>query len=235
MKSARGLAGVTEEIRNYETSRFPHLEDHALVIPNGFNFHRSSVALNLRKPNQFDFVFVCAEFSTWHGLDRLLSAIEAHGTPLGRAITIHLVGRLTDLQRNMLDSSEVEGVTFVRYGTLSPAETSTVLAECHVAIGSLALDRKGLTEAGTLKVREYLAAGLPVYATHKDASIPKDFPYYMNDQDGVSIENIVRFAEQSEGLSRETVREASKLYLDKEKIMISTLSQLEQMFPSRVG
>lgn len=46
----------------------------------------------------------------------------------------------------------------------------------NIGIGTLALHRKGMKEASPLKVREYLAYGLPVILGYKDTDVDgKDF------------------------------------------------------------
>ena len=37
---------------------------------------------------------------------------------------------------------------------------------------------RDMEEACTLKVREYLASGLPVVSGHRDSGLPADFPFY---------------------------------------------------------
>jgi hypothetical protein len=47
------------------------------------------------------------------------------------------------------------------------------------ALGSLALYKNGMHEACPLKVREYLALGLPVIGACADTDIPDDAHYYL--------------------------------------------------------
>jgi glycosyltransferase involved in cell wall biosynthesis len=57
------------------------------------------------------------------------------------------------------------------HGTLDRAGVLATLAEAHVGIGTLALHRKKLEAASPLKVREYLAVGLPVLYAYDDADL----------------------------------------------------------------
>lgn len=57
------------------------------------------------------------------------------------------------------------------HGPLDRAGTLRVLAGADAGIGTLALHRKGLHEACALKVREYLAVGLPVLLANHDPDV----------------------------------------------------------------
>jgi hypothetical protein len=59
-------------------------------------------------------------------------------------------------------------------------EYEPLIAGCTAGIGTLALHRKGMDEACPLKVREYLAYGLPVILGCADADIPKDADYALH-------------------------------------------------------
>lgn len=229
MRSAKGVAAVTGEIRDYELDRFPWLRERSLVLPNGYAFRSSTVAGDARNAGKHTFTFVCAEFTAWHGLDRLIDALQSVHGRTHSAMTIHLVGKLNEEQREMVEGVRSAMVEVHCHGTLPKDAINLLLAETDVAIGSLALDRQSLREAATLKVREYLAAGVPVYATHRDAALPEDFPYFYNDSSGVSIPQLLAMARDVSGVSRAQVREESRIYLDKEEIMRAGLLRLEAL------
>jgi hypothetical protein len=64
------------------------------------------------------------------------------------------------------------------------------MAAADVAIGPLALHRKGLTEASALKVAEYLAYGIPVILANAEAAFPDGAPFLLeipNTEDNVDV------------------------------------------------
>jgi len=65
------------------------------------------------------------------------------------------------------------------HGPLLRSSYEPLLASCTAAIGSLALFRNGMEEACSLKVREYLALGLPVIGGYEDSDIPSDAEYFL--------------------------------------------------------
>jgi glycosyltransferase involved in cell wall biosynthesis len=58
------------------------------------------------------------------------------------------------------------------HGELPPEQYRDVLARADVGVGTLALYREGIQEACSLKVREYLAFGLPVVLANTDTDFP---------------------------------------------------------------
>ncbi|WP_441977602.1 glycosyltransferase [Microbacterium sp. 2MCAF23] len=222
----RGVVGVTEEIAQYEAERYPRAQIVA-TYPNGIDIAGFKIA---EEPSPgsapLRAVFVCSVFYAWHGLDRLLEALAAlpanDGPP---PVVVDLVGTLDDEQQAQIEALAERGLVVV-HGNLSSAEMLDVFKEARVAIASLALDRNGLRQASTLKVRQYLAAGLPVYSTHVDAGLPGEFPYYVCDDGGFSIGRMMAFHDALEDRRRKSVREASRPFVDKQSIMESLIEQL---------
>ncbi len=66
----------------------------------------------------------------------------------------------------------------ILHGKLSQNELAAVASSCDIGLASFGFSRIGMEEGCTLKVREYLAEGIPVYSGHRDAGLPVDFPYY---------------------------------------------------------
>jgi len=54
-----------------------------------------------------------------------------------------------------------------------------MLRQATAALGTFGLYRKGMDEACPLKVREYLACGLPVIGAYRDTDIPDEADYYL--------------------------------------------------------
>lgn len=99
----------------------------------------------------------------WQGVDKLLRLAE-----LLPEVDFEIVG----FGREALPA---EPPTNVRArGLLERREYEAVFAGCDIGIGPLALHRKGLEEAATLKTREYLAYGMPVLIAQRDPDFPDD-------------------------------------------------------------
>src|SRR4051794_34675260 len=99
-------------------------------------------------------VMVCTEFVPWHGLDKVLSGLQH--VPSGD-YELHLAGRLSDSQ--MKEIANLPSV--INHGPVKESELKALYTSCNVGLSCFAFERKGMQEGSTLKVREYLASGLP--------------------------------------------------------------------------
>lgn len=222
------ILGVTMEIAEYEKARCKS-EKTIGVYPNGINFVESSECSDLRATNETHAFFIASEFSIWHGLEKFCTAIELAETPeLDSTLKIHLVGELFKDQEDRIRNNPVLQNIFVIHGTLNKEQFSQILPICDIGIGSFNLQSKGLTEASTLKVRELLASGLPVYSGHKDASLPDDFPYYIQ-QEEVDLSYMMHLGEKWKRVSRAKVREAASQYVTKEAAMRRAIGTIRKL------
>ncbi len=60
------------------------------------------------------------------------------------------------------------------YANLTRAESDRIISRLDVGLSSLALHRKGMEEASTLKSRHYLSMGVPIIQAYRDTDIPSD-------------------------------------------------------------
>lgn len=222
----RGVIGVTPEISDYEHDRFPRAPIVA-TYPNGIDLATVPLASDPASDGEIvHAVFVATVFYAWQGLDRLLESLTALGQNDERPrLVVHLVGSLEPQDVRTAQLLAERGLVEL-HGVLDRAALDEVFARSHIAIASLALDRKELRQASTLKVREYLAAGLPVYSTHVDAGLPEEFPFYFCDDDGFSAERMIAFLTSRADLTRAAVREAARPHIDKLAIMSTLVAQL---------
>lgn len=65
------------------------------------------------------------------------------------------------------------------HGFLTQDQYEPILAAADIGIGVLGLHRKGLNEASPIKVREYLAYGLPVISGHPDTDFLGGRPFLL--------------------------------------------------------
>jgi len=212
------ILGVTQEIADYE--RRVHKSNRPIgLYPNGIDANAVPELPDSRGKNEIHAAFVCSVFSPWHGLDKLINAADStidgeNELPL----TIHLIGQLTNEQIARLGETPGRRRIFRRHGVMVDAEYREILARCDFGITSLALERKDLTEASTLKVREMLAMGLPVYSGHHDPALHPDMPF-VKITDCVNLKEMVDFAISVKKLSRADTRELALPYIEKKEAM----------------
>jgi glycosyltransferase involved in cell wall biosynthesis len=100
-------------------------------------------------------VFVGTPEAPWHGVDKLVSLAGLRPT-----WQFDIVG--------LADEHLPSPPNVTWHGTLERTAVLDVMARADVGIGTLALHRKAMDEASPLKVREYLAVGLPVIYGYTD-------------------------------------------------------------------
>jgi len=184
---ARALVFVTSEL-----SRLPSFRRFAgvrRVITNGIDL---AAYPELPRPMSSTprLVFVGTSSQPWQGVDKLIS----------------LAGIRTDWHFDIVGEradGEHENVRW--HGELKRAELLEVLARAQVGVGPLALHRKGMEEASPLKVREYLAVGLPIMVGYVDADTADLEEYTLrlpNAESNVigQLDRIVEFVERARGL-----------------------------------
>lgn len=263
---AAGLVFVTHQLRDHPS--FSWFGGATEVVPNGFDL--ASVEPLAPSPEATPtVVFMGSPGLPWHGTDRLLELAAAlpevrfevvgstaeqlaGGTPSpgkdgapgrkrgrGRA---RRRDRQLDRQRDHERDRQRGGLpdNVVAHGYLERADYSAVLARAHAAVGSLALDRLGMTEGSTLKLREYLAHGLPVVASCPDADFPGGAPFLLEidaallEQDGArragEAEAVRRFMEAHRG---ERVPREAVAHLDTEVKEARRLAFLSRVADTR--
>jgi len=166
-----------------------------IVIPNSLplNEFPSSVPQNNKLPKIF---FIGSPNMPWQGIDLIVKLAEATIDDL----EFHIVGY--EELNNVLLPSNVRN-----YGFLTYDEYQGVLVECDLGLGTMALGRKNMREACPLKVREYLAHGLPVILPYLDTAFLKEQPSWVymfenveRDQIRTStVDDIVLFCQKLQG------------------------------------
>lgn len=139
------------------------------------------------------FVFLGSAGQAWHGVDHIaeLAAAKPHWR-------FDIVG----VERGELALPIPPNMTF--HGRLLQRGYQPLLDRADIAIGTLALYRKGMEEASPLKVREYLANGLPVITAYRETDFPEPVPFVLQlpNRPGNVLENlpaIERFARSWKG------------------------------------
>ncbi|MDL2209424.1 glycosyltransferase family 4 protein [Desulfovibrio sp. OttesenSCG-928-O18] len=144
---------------------FPSVpRDRKIFIPNSIDLARNPVLkpATIVKPKRPCLLFMGTPNQIWHGVDLL--------PPLARA--------LPDCDFHIVGPEPIAGApsNMVFHGYQPQDKLANFYARSHIGIGSLAFFRKNMNETNTLKVREYLAAGLPVIFAHNDSVFLQDPP-----------------------------------------------------------
>lgn len=154
---------VTRELR----ARFAAFGKPAEVIANGIELEPVSTAAIRREASATRLVFVGSDGTPWHGLERV-----AELSRMFPQVGIDVVGCSAP--------AAVPASPAIRFhGPLPRDDYAPMFQSATAAIGTMALFKKRMDEACPLKVREYLAGGLPVIAAYRDTDIPDDTDYFL--------------------------------------------------------
>jgi hypothetical protein len=101
--------------------------------------------------------------SPWNGFERLVRSIDKYRQGGGKA-SLWVFGKRV--------VGELPERDYIRhFGLCSKEELDQWMDKAHCGVATLALYRKGLEEASSLKVREYMARGLPFFYAYSDPDL----------------------------------------------------------------
>ena len=177
LKKSDGVVSVTNEITEYNKTLTDNTISY-LTLGNGI----STETIPVKKVPDYNnelHILVVAYINFWHGIDRFIRGLrEYESTPDKKNIVLHIVGdgpELPCLKELTAELNLQDNVIF--HGLKSGKELDEMFDLCHIAFDGLAGFRKGLTEASSLKAREYSARGIPFIMVLKDADFPENWEY----------------------------------------------------------
>lgn len=209
------IIGVTKEIISYELLRSGQNNKENILYPNGI-FFSNDVVKDKRKDVP-ELLFVAGLFSPWHGLDLLLEEMKQNESDF----LLHLVGSLSERDKYLASQDK----RVILHGRKTQAEIEVIAESCWLGLSSFALYRNNMEEACTLKVREYLMMGLPVYAGYKD-TFPEDFRYYL--KGNLDINGMLNYAQKNLTIPRKVIAQSSLRYIDKVVLLHSLQNKLSE-------
>jgi len=212
LKHVDGFVSVSNEL----SEKFLFLKKPIKVIANGIDDSQYSV--NFPRNKKPTLVFISGSNQSWQGLDKVLAMSE--NSP---EFDFFIIG---------VEGNDTANLNFLGY--LSQAESTRVIQNCDVGIGTLSLYVKGLEEASPLKTRQYLACGLPVVYAYIDTDIDESSPYVLkfpNCEDNISYKELKEFVIKvfRQKSFRLMAREASETVLSFNIKEIQRLSFFEEV------
>jgi glycosyltransferase involved in cell wall biosynthesis len=210
LSATHGTIAVTGEILRYEGARNRHTAGKpGYIYPNGIYYENDSGGGPQDTRGEIpELLFIASHFAPWHGLDRLLESLPGSDAPF----ILHLVGRLSAADK----AAAAADSRIKLHGWLDSISIQTLSRKCWLGLSSFALDRNGMQQACTLKVREYLYHGLPVYANYKDV-FPEEFRYYRTGNP--DIRDILHYGWSVRDATRSEVSEAARPFISKSALL----------------
>jgi len=158
-------------------------------------------------------LIVVAQFTLWHGYDRLIEGMnQYYKQETSQKVYIHFIGDGPEINKyKNLTQQYCLSQYFIFYGTLSGEKLTEIFNKADIAICSLGLHRIGIYLSSVLKSREYLARGLPMISATKIDILPDDFKYCLyvpEDESPININYVINYYQDL--LKSQTLQEITK-------------------------
>ena len=205
-----GIIGVTDELADYERHRLNRLSAKTAVYPNGIFLENWAAPISDRRGGALKILFIASRFFAWNGLEKLLDSIV--NTRNEDRFELHLVGQVMPHQAEFIEEHDLADCIVI-HGVLDKKEIASLMASMDLSLGAFALDMVKVRTACTLKVRESLGAGLPIFAGHSDVGV-NDIPEcYVEGPADWSV--ILAKAAESRNRAKEDIRRTARPGIDK--------------------
>jgi len=228
LESSAGFVFVSREIASL--AHYQRYNKPFEVIGNGIHLSQYTPVPAPNNPYP-RLVFLGSPGQVWHGVDKLLRLAR-----LFPQWQFDIIGPRREDFTNIPQNAHF-------HGFLPSQAYQALIAQADVAIGSLALHRVGIHEASPLKVREYLAWGLPVIGAYQDTDFPEGAPFFLqlpNTEHNIvpHQEQIAAFVAQWKGqrVSRQEVRHLDVAFKEQRRLaffqnLLSSHSSTKQELP----
>lgn len=202
-----------------------------ISITNGVDVDGLPLHQGLKEPADLH-MLALASMSCWQGYDRLIRAMAAYPGP--EKVVLHLAGSEGDgsLAAWMkLAQEENLGDRVVYEGELHGEKLDALVDRCDIGVGSLAIYKRRIQNVITLKLREYMARGLPFLYTVEKTDVPWEEAFSLqvpNDDSPIDMAQVAAFIHRvraDEGISRRMRAHAAR-YMTWDPIMRSVLERV---------
>lgn len=140
-----------------------------------------------------------ATLERWHGYDRVIKGLEKYySKKYEYEILFHIVGDGAELEnlKKICRSCNMQKYVFF-HGRMNGEKLDEMFDKCDIGVGSLGMHRIGLKEGYTLKLREYMARGIPFIYGYADRLIENcgcRYTYkYPNNDNSIDLNKLVIF------------------------------------------
>lgn len=217
LRHCDGIVGVTDEITGYYRTLSGKPGLFCATVGNGISVGDVPIR-NAPDFRDGKLELLCVgKIAGWHGIDRLVRGMAKNRE---QKITLHIAGVGAGIEelKNMISDLGLEN-NVIFHGFKTGIDLDELFDKCHIAAGSLAIHRKGLSETSELKVREYCARGIPFFCSAEDGDFPPDLSYRLkvpSEEDPIDVKELADFAEKTAADKKHPLimRNHASLHLD---------------------
>lgn len=188
LRYASGIVGVSKGSIDYGQG---HAKRSVLSLMLGNGIDCKRVRFLSYMPSKNVNAAYVGDKTVYAGLDRVMEPLvncENSG------LVLHLIGRHWD-EDDYVEELSRQG-KLVSHGYVSGRDLEEILQRMDICIGPLGIHRKGIGDATTLKVRRYLAHGIPTVIGYRDPDLEGESGYLLHlpaDDSSISPNVLVEF------------------------------------------
>lgn len=196
-----------------------------IKIKNGINFGLIEPVDKAVDDESVDLLAV-ANFQPDHGYERVIKGMAEYYSAGGiRDIKLHMAGEGKEVleYKKLVDSLKLNG-RVIFHGKKTGEELEKLYSVADIGLGAFGCYKSGIKVSSVLKIREYLAKGLPVVSgMEEDLFQNYDYSYYLgydNSSDNIDISKTIRLYDniydgtETKTNIRKRIREAGKELAD---------------------
>ncbi len=212
LRKVDGIIGVTSEIASYEYNLIRR-DIPYFTLTNSIRVQNYPLKKSTRTANDLlRMLYVGSHTASWQGLDRILAGMSAFKDDT--KLELHIAGILDADIAKLIESLHLRDRVIV-HGYKTDRELDCLFDLCDLAIGTLGMHRKDLVYGSTLKVREYMARGIPFIISYKDEDIAQNFPYILHapaDDTPIDFSKVMAFIKGLRKYRAESISTAMRDY-----------------------
>lgn len=163
---------VSESIKSIQKNYFTSSEFE--VIENGYSKNRTkskSLFRSQKDKNRLLLIMVAANFSPWHGLQRL-NNLATKDSFFRDNFKVLLIGNY---------NKQIVYPDFLTTGSLETEEVNNLIDEADICVDSLQLSLLGLNHSSSLKGKQYISIGKPILSEFTLDRRYDDFTFLIDD------------------------------------------------------
>jgi len=153
-----------------------------IPISNGVAVHKIPISKSQPQVKKLRLIAV-ANWSYWHGLDRLIKGLKnyhQHENP-EILVTLKIIGhgKAITQYKNLVEKYSLEKQVHF-FPPMTNEALDNHFDHADIGVGTLGIHRKNITIDSSLKHREYCARGIPILLAGRDLDFPDELSFIIN-------------------------------------------------------
>jgi glycosyltransferase involved in cell wall biosynthesis len=195
LSKVAGIIAVTDEILKRQIEKSG--TKPSAVISNGIDVEATPFTRFMPFNGKIlNILFLSSDLDQpWNGIDRMIKGLASYKG--STRINFYLIGSGGECYSEMIGLINNENVKVIITKEKSGPDLDAYFEQCNIGISSLAVFRKKMTQACSLKTREYIARGMPFIYAYQDVDLAgrEEFAMRIDEEERpLDIERIIEFS-----------------------------------------